>query len=140
MDPAAAMENEKHVFHRCLDGAQNAPPTGSTRFGLSERGPRLRTYFTMAVEEFARAGFSTTGFDLDVDKVWAIRMSMWTVPAGSYDCVVVMSDHAAFDYDLLQRAGKVVVDTRNAIKNPGPNVLRLGGPRCSQALESLATA
>ena len=62
------------------------------------------------------------------------------LPAGSYDCVVVMTDHAAFDYDLLQRAGKVVVDTRNAIKNPGPNVLRLGGPRCSQALESLATA
>ena len=32
MDPAAAMENEEHVFHSCLDGAESAPPTGSTRF------------------------------------------------------------------------------------------------------------
>src|SRR5437879_2930158 len=45
MDPAAAMENEEHVFHSCLDGAQNAPPTGSTRFALCQRGPRLGTYF-----------------------------------------------------------------------------------------------
>ena len=39
------MENEVHVFHSCLDGAQNAPPTGSTRFALCQRGPRLGTYF-----------------------------------------------------------------------------------------------
>lgn len=63
-----------------------------------------------------------------------------TVPAGSYDCVVIMTDHTSFDYERLQRAGKVVVDTRNAIKNPGPNVVRLGGPRRAQALDSLATA
>jgi UDP-N-acetyl-D-glucosamine dehydrogenase len=50
-------------------------------------------------------------------------------PAGSYDCVVVVTDHSRFDYDQMQRLGKVVVDTRNAIKNPGANVVRLGSAR-----------
>ena len=48
---------------------------------------------------------------------------------GSYDCIVVVTDHSTFDYDHVQRVAKVVVDTRNAIKSPGPNVLRLGAPR-----------
>jgi UDP-N-acetyl-D-glucosamine dehydrogenase len=47
----------------------------------------------------------------------------------SYDCVVIVTDHSQFDYAVIQRAGKVVVDTRNAISAPGPNVLRLGAPR-----------
>jgi UDP-N-acetyl-D-glucosamine dehydrogenase len=50
-------------------------------------------------------------------------------PADSYDCIVIVTDHSRFDYDDVQRAGKVVVDTRNAIKAPGPHVLRLGAPR-----------
>src|SRR5512139_614841 len=32
------------------------------------------------------------------------------------DCVVVVTDHAAFDYKLVAREAKVVVDTRNAMK------------------------
>jgi UDP-N-acetyl-D-glucosamine dehydrogenase len=48
------------------------------------------------------------------------------VPSGYYDCVVVVTDHSQFDYDQVQRVGKVVVDTRNAIKKPQPHVVRLG--------------
>ena len=47
----------------------------------------------------------------------------------AYDCIVVVTDHSAFNYDDLQCAAKVVVDTRNAIASPGPNVIRLGAPR-----------
>ena len=50
-------------------------------------------------------------------------------PAGSFDCIVIVTDHSRFNYDDMQRAAKVVVDTRNAIKSPGPHVLRLGAPR-----------
>jgi UDP-N-acetyl-D-glucosamine dehydrogenase len=32
------------------------------------------------------------------------------------DCVVIVTDHAAFDYKLVARESKVVVDTRNALK------------------------
>jgi UDP-N-acetyl-D-glucosamine dehydrogenase len=59
------------------------------------------------------------------------------VPAGHYDCIVVVTDHSRFDYAQLQRAAKVVVDTRNAIANPGPNVVRLGAPRNVSQEEAL---
>jgi UDP-N-acetyl-D-glucosamine dehydrogenase len=61
------------------------------------------------------------------------------VPDGSYDCIVVVADHSAFDYDRVQRAAKVVVDTRNAIANPGPHVVRLGAPRQAGIAELTAT-
>ncbi len=35
------------------------------------------------------------------------------------DCVVVVTDHAAFDYGMVAREAKVVVDTRNALKGYG---------------------
>ncbi len=50
-------------------------------------------------------------------------------PTGSIDCIVIVTDHSRFDYEHFQRAARVIVDTRNAIKSPGPNVIRLGGPR-----------
>ncbi len=46
-----------------------------------------------------------------------------------YDCVVIVTDHKAFDYDAIVAEADVVVDTRNAIKKPSPNVFRLGAPR-----------
>jgi UDP-N-acetyl-D-glucosamine dehydrogenase len=36
--------------------------------------------------------------------------------AASADCVVIVTDHAAFDYKALLDASKLVVDTRNAMK------------------------
>ena len=42
---------------------------------------------------------------------------------------MIVTDHSRFDYARIQKVGKVVVDTRNAIKAPGDNVFRLGGPR-----------
>jgi UDP-N-acetyl-D-glucosamine dehydrogenase len=46
-----------------------------------------------------------------------------------YDCVVIITDHKAFDYDALVAEADIIVDTRNAIKKPHPNVFRLGAPR-----------
>lgn len=42
-----------------------------------------------------------------------------------YDCVVVVTDHSLFDYDLVQREAPLVVDCRNAIRKHAPNVVRL---------------
>jgi UDP-N-acetyl-D-glucosamine dehydrogenase len=44
--------------------------------------------------------------------------------AGSCDCAVVATDHKLFDFERIGRM-PLVVDTRNAIKSPGPNVFRL---------------
>ncbi len=52
---------------------------------------------------------------------------------GSYDCVVIVTDHSKFDYAALQKAGRVVVDTRNAIKDPQPHVVRLGASKHNAA-------
>jgi UDP-N-acetyl-D-glucosamine dehydrogenase len=42
------------------------------------------------------------------------------------DCVVVVTDHDAFDYDLVFRESKAVVDTRNALKGRnGSHVVKL---------------
>lgn len=35
----------------------------------------------------------------------------------SYDCVLVSTNHAAYDWHLVADYAKLVVDTRNAMKN-----------------------
>ena len=52
-----------------------------------------------------------------------------------YDCVVIVTDHKAFDYQALLEEADLIVDTRNAIKQPHPNVFKLGAPRASGAAE-----
>jgi UDP-N-acetyl-D-glucosamine dehydrogenase len=57
------------------------------------------------------------------------HVDLQSIGPGACDCAVVLTDHSACDYGLLQRVATVLVDTRNAIKTPGPNVMRLGAPR-----------
>jgi UDP-N-acetyl-D-glucosamine dehydrogenase len=52
--------------------------------------------------------------------------------APSFDCIVIVTDHSRFNYDTMQRAARVLVDTRNAIKDPEPHVFRLGAPRVTR--------
>jgi UDP-N-acetyl-D-glucosamine dehydrogenase len=59
---------------------------------------------------------------------------------GQYDCVVIVTDHTAFDYEALVAEADVVVDTRNAIKQPHPNVFRLGAPRPEPREADIAVA
>jgi UDP-N-acetyl-D-glucosamine dehydrogenase len=48
---------------------------------------------------------------------------------GAYDCIVVITDHRAFDYTSMVAEADLIVDTRNAIKTSAPNVFKLGAPR-----------
>jgi UDP-N-acetyl-D-glucosamine dehydrogenase len=58
-----------------------------------------------------------------------------------YDCVAILTDHTGFDFSMVAQHSDLVVDTRNAIKTPAPNVFRLGAPAFTRAatepLESL---
>jgi UDP-N-acetyl-D-glucosamine dehydrogenase len=36
---------------------------------------------------------------------------------GSQDCVLIATDHSAYDYDFIVKHSKMVLDTRNATKN-----------------------
>jgi UDP-N-acetyl-D-glucosamine dehydrogenase len=69
-----------------------------------------------------------------------VNVDIASLAPEAYDCVVVITEHSAFDYAQLQRIGKTVVDTRNAIKDPAPHVYRLGAPRAAspELTESVA--
>jgi UDP-N-acetyl-D-glucosamine dehydrogenase len=71
----------------------------------------------------------------DIKAVDLTRGSM-----GQYDCIVIVTDHKAFDYDAMVAEADLIVDTRNAIKRPRPNVFRLGAPRPEAAGEKVAIA
>jgi UDP-N-acetyl-D-glucosamine dehydrogenase len=45
------------------------------------------------------------------------------------DCVVIVTDHKAFDYDLIVNASSLVIDTRNATTRRAAHVFRLGAPQ-----------
>ena len=55
-----------------------------------------------------------------------------------YDCVVIITEHKAFDYDAIVAEADLVVDTRNAIKQPHAHVFKLGAPRPSGQDEKIA--
>ncbi|HMF99227.1 MAG TPA: nucleotide sugar dehydrogenase [Vicinamibacterales bacterium] len=44
------------------------------------------------------------------------------------DCVAILTDHSAVDYGTLVAAAPLIVDTRDAIKEPQPHVFKLGAP------------
>ncbi len=44
------------------------------------------------------------------------------------DCVVILTDHRVFDYDLIRTHAPLIVDSRNAIKGTYPHVFKLGAP------------
>ena len=57
-----------------------------------------------------------------------------------YDCVVIVTDHKVFDYDAIVAEADVIVDTRNAIKAPHPNVFKLGAPKPQTHREKIGIA
>ena len=44
------------------------------------------------------------------------------------DCVVIVTDHRAFDVDQIVHQSRLVIDTRNATRIRAPHVVRLGAP------------
>jgi UDP-N-acetyl-D-glucosamine dehydrogenase len=63
--------------------------------------------------------------------VAAVDMSRGNI--AQYDCVVIVTDHKAFDYDALLEEADLIVDTRNAIKQPHSKVFKLGAPRSADS-------
>ena len=97
---------------------------------LRERGAEL-SYTDPFVPKLAAKEWPN-GVDL-------VNVDVAKAAAEEYDCLVVVTDHTQFDYEQLQRVAKVVVDTRNAIKTPGPKVVRLGAARRNPVPELAST-
>jgi UDP-N-acetyl-D-glucosamine dehydrogenase len=43
---------------------------------------------------------------------------------GSYDVVLLATDHRAFNYDLIQKNAKLIIDTRGVYLKPMSNVIK----------------
>jgi UDP-N-acetyl-D-glucosamine dehydrogenase len=54
---------------------------------------------------------------LPVGKDLLRSVELTTEALAAADCVMITTDHTAYDYDFIVRNAKVVVDTRNATKN-----------------------
>jgi UDP-N-acetyl-D-glucosamine dehydrogenase len=53
-------------------------------------------------------------------------IEMTTEAIRGADCVVITTEHKAFDYAQILREADIIVDTRNAIKGSHPTVFKLG--------------
>lgn len=73
------------------------------------------------------------GFDIS-------RVDLSRGSIAQYDCVVIATEHKAFDYAGLVAEADLIVDTRNAIKEPHPHVFRLGAPRPAHQDRGIAVA
>ncbi len=73
------------------------------------------------------------GFD-----VKAVDMTRGNI--AQYDCVVIVTDHKAFDYRALLEEADLIVDTRNAIKEFDPKVFKLGAPNAPESRKTATIA
>jgi len=62
-------------------------------------------------------------------KMRKYRFELASVPLSAetlsqYDLVLLATDHDAFDYELIRRHARLIVDTRGAYRESAPNVVR----------------
>jgi len=87
------------------------------------------------IELFSEKGAKVDFNDPHVPKTHKMRMynfRMNSVPLteknlNKYDCVVISTDHTAYDYAFIAKHARLVIDTRNACKNNkiiGKNIVK----------------
>jgi UDP-N-acetyl-D-glucosamine dehydrogenase len=84
------------------------------------------------LEKLQRWGADVSYFDSHVAEARVAGVTLKSLPrldadvVCSADCVVVLTDHSSVDYAMVEKSAQLIVDTRNAIRHRGPNVVRLG--------------
>jgi UDP-N-acetyl-D-glucosamine dehydrogenase len=73
------------------------------------------------------------GYDLE-------SLTLDSVSAAGVDCVAILTEHSAFDYDSIVASAPLIVDTRNAIKQTHSHVFKLGAPQPAHAAAWLPAA
>lgn len=105
-DDSRALKNAKVLvlgiaYKRDIDDYRESPAI--TILELLEKKGALTAFFDPYVPSFREDGHLRTGI-ASLDDL------------GSYDAVVIVTDHKVFDYNDIVARAKVVVDTRNATK------------------------
>lgn len=107
------------AYKRDIDDVRESPALDVMSL-LHEKGARL-SYADPHVPTLAGRAWGG-GYDL-------ASVQLTPSALASYDCVAILTEHRAFDYDMLVASTDLIVDTRNAIKQPHAHVFRLGAPR-----------
>jgi UDP-N-acetyl-D-glucosamine dehydrogenase len=106
------------AYKRDIDDMRESPALDIMGL-LHAKGARVSYADPFVPEVHGRewpGGFDITAVDLTRGSI------------GQYDCVVIATEHKAFDYAAIVSEADVIVDTRNAIKEPHPHVFKLGAP------------
>jgi UDP-N-acetyl-D-glucosamine dehydrogenase len=62
--------------------------------------------------------------DIDGELLKSVPVTVEMVK--SVDCVVLLTDHGAFDYAMIAAQSALIIDSRNGFRDfPGPNIIRL---------------
>jgi UDP-N-acetyl-D-glucosamine dehydrogenase len=101
------------AYKKNVDDVRESPAAEVMEL-LRDRGARL-DYSDPFVPRFPR--MSEHHFDLE-----SVPLDGETV--ARYDCVVLVTDHDAFDYDLIGRHAKILVDTRGRYRDAAANIVR----------------
>ncbi len=90
------------AYKRDINDIRESPALDVIRL-LQERGAEV-TYNDPYIPDLAHEGLALMSVDLG--------------PAvlASVDCVVIVTDHTGYDYEMIGECAKIVVDTRNAMK------------------------
>ncbi len=124
----------QYVVHRADRGAERARQAGEGQQdlhpgrgvqegrGRSARKPVVRADGAAGrarrAAELQRSAHPAAAEDAASSDVPAMESKALTPEfLASQDCVLIATDHTAFDYDKIVRHGKLVIDTRNATKN-----------------------
>jgi UDP-N-acetyl-D-glucosamine dehydrogenase len=91
------------AYKRDVDDTRESPAIDIIRLLLS-KGAEVR-YADPHVDEIR----------IDGARMKSVMVSGRTLKA--YDCVVIVTDHSAFDYDAIVRSARSIVDTRNALRD-----------------------
>ena len=93
--------------------------TNNPAFGLNALGGaisfQMKDGFTYRGTEFDASGgsFGRLGGWLQ----YGVRNGEWAAYLAAQDCVLIATDHSAYDYDFIVQHATFVLDTRNATKN-----------------------
>jgi UDP-N-acetyl-D-glucosamine dehydrogenase len=107
------------AYKRDIDDMRESPALDIMGL-LHAKGARVSYADPYVAEVHGRewaGGFDIRAVDLDRGAI------------GQYDCVVIATEHKAFDYAAIVEEAELIVDTRNAIKQPHAHVFKLGAPK-----------
>jgi UDP-N-acetyl-D-glucosamine dehydrogenase len=89
------------------------------------------------IAELVKKGARVTYHDPYVPAIrgreWPLGLDLSSLPLSvetlaAADCVVILTDHRAIDFDVVRKSARLIVDSRNAIKGSHPHVFKLGAP------------